>query len=159
MTGNIHRRLLTLAGPIWRQVGLTLVVSLAMSATLLAQAFLVGVILVRLYEGRPLADVSGLLWARRRSRPLRRAGQSWGQLRPPDRRTAPRHPRTMSPDHRATRREPIIQALNADEVSPSRRRSSGAYITLVPGQLFDVDIGVKRPDRTGVSGEDGHPRR
>ncbi|MGH3611714.1 MAG: hypothetical protein ACRDRK_03670 [Pseudonocardia sp.] len=61
MTGNIHRRLLTIAGPIWRQVGLTLAVSLAMSATLLTQAFLIGVILVRLYEGRPLAQVSGLL--------------------------------------------------------------------------------------------------
>ncbi len=63
MTGNIHRRLLTIAGPVWRQVGLTLAVSLAMSAALLAQAFLVGMILIRLYEGRPLADVSGLLIA------------------------------------------------------------------------------------------------
>lgn len=63
MTGNIHRRLLTIAGPVWRQVGLTLAVSLAMSAALLAQAFLVGMILIRLYEGRSLADVSGLLIA------------------------------------------------------------------------------------------------
>ncbi len=63
MTGSIHRRMLTIAGPIWWQVGLTLVVSLAMSATLLAQAFLIGTILVRLYQGRPFADVSGLLVA------------------------------------------------------------------------------------------------
>ncbi|MGH3812268.1 MAG: ABC transporter transmembrane domain-containing protein [Pseudonocardiaceae bacterium] len=63
MTGNIHRRLLTIAGPIWRQVGLTLAVSLAMSATLLGQAFLVGVILVRLYQGEPFAQVRALLVA------------------------------------------------------------------------------------------------
>ncbi|MDQ2880760.1 MAG: ABC transporter transmembrane domain-containing protein [Actinomycetota bacterium] len=60
---NIHRRLLTIAGPVWRQVGLTLAVSLTMSATLLAQAFLVGVILQRLFAGRPFAPVSGLLVA------------------------------------------------------------------------------------------------
>ncbi len=60
---NIHRRLLTIAGPVWRQVGLTLAASLAMSATLLAQAFLVGVILQRLFAGRPFAQVSGLLVA------------------------------------------------------------------------------------------------
>lgn len=41
-------------------MGLILAVGLAMSAALLAQAFLVGVILVRLYQGRPLAEVSGL---------------------------------------------------------------------------------------------------
>ncbi|MGH3872206.1 MAG: hypothetical protein ACRDSR_11965 [Pseudonocardiaceae bacterium] len=63
MTGNIHRRLLTIAGPIWRQVGLTLAVSLAMSATLLAQAFLVGLILVRLYQDQPFTQVRGLLLA------------------------------------------------------------------------------------------------
>ncbi|MGE3285717.1 MAG: ABC transporter ATP-binding protein/permease [Pseudonocardia sp.] len=61
MLGNIHRRLLTIAGPIWPQVGLTFTVALAMSATLLTQAFLVGVVLQRLYAGQPFDEVVVLL--------------------------------------------------------------------------------------------------
>ncbi|MGH8908630.1 MAG: ABC transporter ATP-binding protein/permease [Egibacteraceae bacterium] len=53
----IHRRLLAIAGPIWRQVALTVGVSLAMSATLLGQAFLVGLILARLFGGQGFAAV------------------------------------------------------------------------------------------------------
>lgn len=51
----IHRRMLALAGPIWWQVGATVLVSLAMSATLIGQAFLVSALLVALYGGAAFA--------------------------------------------------------------------------------------------------------
>ncbi len=57
----VHRRMLALAGPIWWQVGVTVLVSLAMSATLVGQAFLVSAVLIGLYRGATFDEVSGLL--------------------------------------------------------------------------------------------------
>ncbi len=72
----MHRRLLSIAGLVWWQVGLTVAVGLAMSATLVAQAFLVGTILQRLFRGLPLGSVDVLLWAVA-SLIVVRAGLAW----------------------------------------------------------------------------------